>query len=195
MAAVTRDLYDVRMQRPRLTLKDIIVLVGALVAFLAGWAIKEWHDDRTRTVTAGTVKIAYPKDWISFPTTPPEVFRAVSNEDGDTVLFLSSVSTAQTDVLQAVTTNNANPARSETGYTQLANTATTVDGNQAVMTDYAYVQTAIGGTTVPSVIRGRQYAWIKDGQLYTFAMEGPEADWDTTQSEVDRLVDKIDTGG
>ena len=63
------------------------------------------------------------------------------------------------------------------------------------MTDYAYVQSAVGGGTVPSVIRGRQYAWIKDGQLYTFALEGPEEDWDNVRTEANRLIDKVDTGG
>lgn len=194
MAAVTGDLYDVRMRRPRLTLSDLIVLVGALVAFLAGWAIKDWHDNRTRTVQVGNIGVAYPKDWLRFPSLPPEVFRAVSNYDGDTVLFLSSVKTSQTDVLQAVATNNANPARSEPGYTQLGNKTATVGGNDAVSTDYAYVRAAIGGSAVPAVIRGRQYAWIKNGQLYTFALEGPSGDWDTLRSQAGSLVDKIRIG-
>jgi hypothetical protein len=188
------DAYDIHLRRPRLTVSDVIVLVGALVAFLAGWAIKEWHDNRVRTITVAEVEIAYPRGWLNFPVRDPEVFRAVSNDDGDTVVFLSAVTTPQTDVLQAVTTNNANPARDEVGYAQLSNKATTVDGNQAVVTDYTYVRTAIGGTTVPTVIRGRQYAWIKNGQLYTYAIEGPEDSWDSLTAEMDRLVDKIDTG-
>jgi len=187
------DSYDIHLRRPRLTLSDIIVLTGALVAFLAGWAIKEWHDNRVRTTTVAEVEIAYPRGWLNFPALEPEVFRAVSNNDGDTVVFLSAITTPQTDVLQAVTTNNANPARDEVGYAQLSNQVTDVDGNQAVMTDYTYVRTAIGGTTVPTVIRGRQYAWIKNGQLYTYAIEGPEDSWDSLKSEMSRLVDMIDT--
>mgnify|MGYP000247535164 CR=1 FL=1 len=194
MAVMTRDLYDVRMRRPRLTMGDGIVLIGALVAFLIGWAIKDWHDDRLRTIDVSGVTVAYPRDWIRFPTREPEVFRAVSNDDGRTAIFLATVTTPQTDVLQAVATNNANPARGEPGYTQLGNKSATVDGNAAVMTDYAYVQSAVGGTTVPTVIRGRQFAWIKDGQLYTFAVEGPESRWTTLRSQADRFVDDIDTG-
>jgi hypothetical protein len=186
--------YDIHLRRPRLNATDVIVLVGALVAFLAGWAIKDWHDNRVRTATFGEVEIAYPRGWLSFPVRDPELFRAVSNDDGDTLVFLSAVTTPQTDVLQAVTTNNANPARDEVGYAQLSNQATTVDGNQAVMTDYTYVRTAIGGTTVPTVIRGRQYAWIKNGQLYTYAIEGPDDSWGSLKSEMSRLVDKVDTG-
>jgi hypothetical protein len=195
MAATTRDLYDVRVRRPRLTLADGIVLIGAVVAFLIGWAIKDWHDNRLRTVEESGVTISYPKNWIRFPTTEPEVFRAVSNDDARTAVFLASVTTAQMDVLQAVATNNANPARGEPGYVQLGNKTATVDGNTAVSTDYAYVQAAVGSSTVPTVIRGRQFAWIKDGQLFTFAVEGPESDWTATRAEANRLVKKLDTGG
>jgi hypothetical protein len=195
MATVTSSFYDVRMRRPRLTLGDLIVLVGAVVAFVAGWAIKDWHDNRTRSVQVGDVTVAYPKDWLRFPSVEPELFRAVSNDDGDIVVFLSSITTPQTDVLQAVATNNANPARAEPGYTQLGNQIASVDGNEAVMTDYAYVRTAIGGTTVPTVIRGRQFAWIKGGELYTFALEGPSDDWNSLKSQLGRLLDKLDTGG
>jgi len=196
MAAVTSDAYDIRMRRPRLTTSDLIVLIGALVAFLAGWAIKDWHDDRVRTVQAGAVKVAYPRGWLIFPALEPEVFRAVSNDDPQTTVFLTTVQTAQIDLLQAVATNNnVNPARGEPGYTQLGSKPATVDGNDAVMTDYAYVQTVAGSTTVPTVIRGRQYSWLKDGQIYTFALEGPEDNWTNLRSELNRLTDKLDTGG
>jgi hypothetical protein len=188
------DSYDYHLRRPRLNINDIIVLVGAVVAFLVGWAIKDYLDDRTRTAQIDTVKVAYPRDWLSFPTTEPEVFRAISNDDGDTSLFLSKLATAQTDVLQAVTTNNSNPARDEVGYGQLGNQTDSVDGNDAVRTDYTYVITSVGGSSVPAVIRGRQFSWIKNGELFTFALEGPEDSWDRLRSEADRLVDMIDTG-
>jgi len=188
------DSYDYHLRRPRLNINDVIVLIGAVVAFLAGWAIKDYLDDRTRTVQIDTVNIAYPQGWLSFPTTEPEVFRAISNDDGDTSLFLTQVATGQTDVLQAVTTNNANPARDEVGYAQLGNQTDSVDGNEAVRSDYTYVITSVGGSSVPTVIRGRQFSWIKNGQLYTFAAEGPEDNWDWVRSEANRLVDKIDTG-
>jgi hypothetical protein len=192
-AAVIEPTDDVRVTRPRLTAKDVIVLVGALVAFLAGWAIKDALDNRLRTVAVGDVTVSYPRDWIPFSTTEPELFRAFSNDDGRIVALLAAVQTPQTDVLQAVTTNNANPARGEPGYTQLANTTGTVDGNQAVVTDYAYVQSTPGSATVPTVIRGRQYAWLKNGQLYVIAVEGPEGDWNQLRDDADRMAGKIET--
>lgn len=191
MATVTRDVYEVRMRRPRLTTSDLIVLIGAVVLFLVGWAIKDWHDDRLRTTDAGGVKISYPRSWVRFPTKDPEVFRAVSSSDGRSALILTKVTTPQTDVLQAIATNNSNPGRSEAGYAQLGNKTATVDGNAAVVTDYAYVQTSIGGSTVPAVIRGRQFAWIKNGELYTFAMEGAESQWKDVQAQLKRLIGEV----
>lgn len=194
MAAVTRDAYDVRIMRPRLTLSDAIVIIGALASFLIGWAIKDWHDDRTRSVNVAGVSIAYPRNWVQWLTVEPEVFRVISTEDARIVAFLTTVQTPQTDVLQAVVTNSVNPARNEPGYTQLGNKTADVDGNAAVRTDYAYVESSSGGTSVPSVIRGRQYSWIKGSQLFTFALEGPEDQWDELQSQLNRLIGKLDTG-
>jgi hypothetical protein len=194
MAAVTKDLYDVRMRSPRLTTSDVIVLAGALVAFLVGWAIKDWHDDRVRTTDVAGVSVAYPRDWIRFPTREPEVFRAVSSSDGQTAMFLATVTTPQTDLLQAVATNNANPARGEPGYVQLGNRTATIDGLESVVTDYAYVQSAVGGSSAPAVIRGRQFAWIKDGQLFTFAVEGADDQWTEIRAMADRFAGKLDTG-
>jgi hypothetical protein len=194
MALVTKDLYDVRILRPRLATGDAIVLVGALVAFLIGWAIKDWHDDRVRTTDVAGVSISYPREWIRFPTREPEVFRAVSNEDGLTSMFLAMVTTPQTDLLQAVATNNANPARGEPGYVQLGNRSESVDGLEAIVTDYAYVRSAVGGSSVPAVIQGRQFAWIKDGQLFTFAVEGADDEWSEIRSMADRFAGKLETG-
>jgi hypothetical protein len=62
----------------------------------------------------------------------------------------------------------------------------------AIQTDYAYVKNKIGTATVPKVVRGRQVAWVKDGQLYVLALEGAEDDWDGTKATFDRLVDKVE---
>jgi hypothetical protein len=194
-AAVIKEPYDIRARRPRLTLSDLIVIVGAVALFLAGWAIKDWHDNRLRTVDVGGVSVSYPKSWIRFPSLPPELFRAISNDDGQTVAFLSGVETPQTDILLAIATNNANPASSELGFTQLGNTPATVSGIAAIQTDYTYVQSSISGSTVPVVIRGRQVSWISGGQLYSFGVEGNVDNWNNVKSELNRLVKELKING
>lgn len=195
MAAVPSDLYDVRLRRPRITLSDLIVLLVALVAFGAGWAYKDWHDNRLRTTDVNGVTVAYPRGWLSFPSFDPEVFRVVSNEDSREVIFLTTITTAQTDVLQAVTTSDANPAQSQPGYVQLGNRMATIDGRDAVVSDYAYVDTLIGGSTIPSVIVGQQYAWLANGQLFTFAIEGPEDRWGILEADFERIIDEVKIAG
>jgi hypothetical protein len=194
-AVVIKDPYDIRARRPRLTFSDLIVIVGAVALFLAGWAIKDWHDSRLRTVDVSGVSVSYPKSWIRFPSLPPELFRAVSNDDGQTVAFLSGVETPQTDILLAIATNNANPASGELGFTQLGNTPATVSGVAAIQTDYSYVQSSISGSTVPVVIRGRQVSWISGGQLYSFGVEGNVDDWNSVKSELNRLVKELKING
>lgn len=192
MAVVASDFDDVRLRRPKLTLSDLIVLVAAVIAFGAGWAYKDWHDNRIRTSEVDGITVAYPHSWLRFPALDPEVFRAVSNDDSREVIFLTTVSTPLTDVLQAVTTSNANPAQTFPGYSQLGNHVGTIDGHDAVISNYAYVDASIGGSTIPSVIVGRQYAWIANGQLFVYALEGPEDRWSRLENDFERLIDKVE---
>jgi hypothetical protein len=195
MAAVPSDLYDVRLRRPKVNVSDLIVLVMALIAFGIGWAYKDWHDNRLRTAEVNGVTVAYPRSWLNFPALEPEVFRAVSNDDSREVIFLTTVASPLTDVLQAVTTSSANPAQTFPGYSQLGNRVGTIDGHDAVISDYAYVDASIGGSTIPSVILGQQYAWISNGQLYIFAIEGPEDRWETLENDFERVIDKVEIAG
>lgn len=194
-ARVAKHPYEIHARRPNVSLSDLIVIAGALVLFLGGWAIKNWHDDRLRTVDVSGVSVSYPKAWIRFPSLPPELFRAVSNDDGQTIAFLSGVETQQADILLAITTNNANPASTAVGFAQLSNTPTTVSGQAAIETDYTYVQTSMSGSTVPVVIRGRQVSWLAGGQLYTFGVEGVDSNWEDVESQFDRLVNKLEVSG
>jgi hypothetical protein len=194
-AAAIREPYDIRARHPRLKLSDLIVIVGAVVLFLAGWAIKDWHDNRLRSVDVSGISVSYPRDWIRFPSMEPELFRAVSNDDGQTIAFLSGVDTPQTDVLLAITTNNANPASGEIGFAQLSNVPTIVSGLTAIQTDYTYVQTTVSGSTIPTVIRGRQVSWISGGKLYSFGVEGAEANWESVRSELNRLIKELEVNG
>ena len=193
MAATTEQIVAVRMKRPRIRLGDVIVVVAAIIAFSAGWAIKSWHDNRLRTAEVSGVTVAYPYNWIRVPSSQPVLLTAISNEDGRTRVLFSAVETPHVDALLAVATTNANPAAAETGFIQLGNRPATVDGRSAIATDYAYVSTALGGATAPTVIRGRQYAWIAKGRLYVFALEAPEDRWSDVQGRQSRMVNRIGT--
>jgi hypothetical protein len=192
MATAAVPAREMRLSRPRLTGSDAIVLIGAVVAFLAGWAIKDWHDDRVSSSTIAGVTVAYPRGWVDFGGAPPVVLQAVSDENPLMAVILSVQPTNQTDVLLAIATGAPAIGSDQPNYVQLANETTEVDGIPAVRTDYAYVVAGTGGRSVPVVIRGRQVSWITNGQLYSFAVEGPEAEWSRVRSEANRLVKKID---
>lgn len=178
---------------PRISAGDIVVYVGAVLLVLLGWGLKTLHDDRTTEIEVGGVTVAYPDGWIRLPTTEPLLLRAVSNENGRERLLLSAQETTQTDIRLALASGAANPSSGETAYTQLGNRSGEVDGNPAVETDYAYVATTVGGATAPTVIQGRQAAWIKDGRLLVLAFEAPEQNWDEDDDDFDRLVDEVST--
>lgn len=195
-ATAPSPILDARPVPPpsaRVTLSDLIVIAGAIAAILIGWAIKGWHDNRLVSATAAGVTVHYPRGWIQLPPVAPQQFVAISTANGRISVALTEQDTQQTDVTKILAAGVANQASSETGFTQLGNEQTTVDGNKAVRSDYAYVKTTIGGATVPTVMRGRQVAWIKDGKLYTFALEAPKDDWGSASGDFGRLVDKIVT--
>lgn len=195
MAATTLTApLDDEQSRPvsaRLSLSDVIVIVGAIAAIIAGWGIKNWHDQRLLHTTAAGITISYPRGWIPLPAAAPVAFKAISNSENTTSLFLSAEATTQQDVSHLVATGSANPASEETAYTQLGNRPTTVAGSEAVEIDYSYVKTTIGGATAPIVIRGREVAWIKNGKVYVYAVEAADANWSDIEGNFQRLVDKI----
>ena len=192
-ASVEGQALDIKRSSARVTAGDLIVLVAAVVLVLAGWGLMVLHDNRTTEIAAGDLTVEIPTGWIRLPTEEPEVLRAVSNRNARERLLLTSQESPQQDLNLAIGSGAGNPAAGEQAYTQLANRESEVDGTPAIRTDYAYVETTIGGATVPTVIRGRQVAWIKDGRISVFAIEAPENDWSEAVAPFDRLVDKIQT--
>jgi hypothetical protein len=192
-ASVEGQALDIKRTSPRVTAGDLVVLIGAVVLVLAGWGLKTLHDNRTNEVDVGGITVAVPQGWFRLPTVEPELLRAISNTNGRERLILTSQETTQEDLLLLVGSGAGNPAASEVAYTQLTNENSEVDGNPAIQTDYAYVETTVGGATVPTVIRGRQEAWIKDGRIFVLALEAPEDDWDEANDKYDRLIDEVGT--
>jgi hypothetical protein len=175
----------------RPTTSDLVVIAAILISLLAGGLTKYFHDTRTHETEVAGISISYPSNWIRLPVTGDEQLKAISTDSGQSSIILTAADTSQQDIQLAIAGGAANPRSSESDYSQLSNSATTIDGMSAVQTDYAYVKTKVATATVPTVMRGRQVAWIKDGKLYVLAMDGSEDDWDSTQNTFDRIVDKV----
>ena len=188
---------DMKRVSPRLTWGDATVLVGAVVLVLLGWAVKTWHDTRMVETEVAGVTVAYPRGWFAVPAEEPEVLRVIADEDGRTTLRLSARETDATDVVGVLmmSPGAGSAAIGETTYTQLGNAPAEVDGGPALRSDYAYVETRVGGVLAPRVIRARQFAWIGGGRLYVLALEAPSEAWDEAEPILDRIVDRIETLG
>jgi hypothetical protein len=153
--------------------------------------LKQIHDNRTVSAEVGGVTVTYPRGWFRYPVAAPELLRVVSNEDGDTTLLLFAEPVGQADLIAAMDSGPGNPAVSRTAYTQLADEQVDLRGNTAIRSDYAYVNTAVSGTSPPEVIRGRQIAWLMDGRLFVLALESPDAAWDESRGFFDPIVEQL----
>ena len=182
---------DIKGSSPRISHGDLFVFTLALLLVAAGGVLKQFHDNRTVTAEVGGLSVTYPRGWFRYPVEAPELFRAVSNEDGDTTLLLFAAPVGQADLPAAVASGVANPAVGETAYTQLASEPVDLRGNAAVRTDYAYVNTQVNGTSPPEVIRGRQIAWIKNGRVHVLALEAPDFVWDESKVLFDPIVGQL----
>jgi len=170
---------------------DLIVFAAIILSLLTGGLVKYFHDTRTHETEVAGITIAYPSHWIRLPVMGNEQLKAISTDSGQSQIILTTSDTTQQDIQLAIASGSANPRSSESDYSQLSNTGTTVDGVAAVQTDYAFVKTKVASASVPTVMRGRQVAWIKDGKLFVLAMDGAEDDWDQTQKTFDRIVDQV----
>lgn len=177
---------------PRISLSDAVVFVGALAAVLLGWFVKQYDDTRMVDADVEGIAISYPRGWLALPAQEPALFQAVSDEEVGTQLTLYAAPSAATDIRQApIFAGSINPAEDETAYSPLANGPATVGGNDAIRTDYAYVQTTVGRATAPVVIHGRQYNWVANGTLYVLALEAPETQWNTARDHFARILDTV----
>ncbi len=182
---------DIKGFNPRLSSSDLVVFAVALVLIVAGAALKEMLDSRTLAAEIDGITVGYPRGWFLYPVDEPAQLQAVSNQDGETTLWLYAEPAGGTGLFEAVVSGVGNPAAGETAYTLLANERVDRDGTPALRTEYAYVATTIGGASPPEVIRGEQIAWISDDQVHVLALESPNDAWDASRDIFDRIVSQL----
>jgi hypothetical protein len=182
---------DIKDVRPKLSSSDLIVFAVALALIVAGAALKNMLDNRTVTAEVDGITVAFPRGWFLYPVEAPARLQAVSNQDGETTLWLFAELAGGASLFEAVVSGIGNPASGETAYTQLANERIDLGETPALKTDYAYVTTTIGGASPPEIIRGAQFAWIDDDQIHVLALEAPDDAWDASQAIFERVVAQL----
>src|SRR5919112_1738876 len=100
---------DIKQFGPRVSHGDLIVFALALLLVAAGGVLKQIHDNRTVSADVGGVNVTYPRGWFRYPVEEPELLRVVSNEDGETTLWLFSEPARQGDQLADISPSRGNP--------------------------------------------------------------------------------------
>ncbi len=173
----------------RLSLTDLIVSIGGVLLLVAGWALVRAHDARIVPVEVAGVEVARPAGWLPLPALPPAL--ATWTDDGGSGGFLAlyAEETTAATAREALEMGGPNPASSQPAFTPLrSDLADPDDPASAVRSDYAYARAEVANSTPPTVIRGRQLAWVANGRLNVLALEAPEADWARVAPLFDRLT-------
>ncbi len=180
----------------RLSLTDLIVSVGGVLLLLAGWALVRVHDARVEPVEVAGVAIARPAGWLPLPALPPALATWTDDNGSGGTFTLYAEETTAASAGEALALGGPNPASSQPAYTPLrSELADPGDPSSPIRSDYAYARAAVANSTPPTVIRGRQLAWVADGRLHVLALEAPEADWARVAPLFDRLASAGGAGG
>lgn len=172
----------------RLSLTDLIVSVGGVLLLVAGWALVRLHDDRVEPAAVGGVEIARPAGWLPLPGLPPALATWTDDAGLGATLTLYGSETDAATAAEALALGGPNPAIGQPAYTPLRSEPAARGGQPAVRSDYAYARVEVASSTPPTVVMGRQLAWVADGRLYALALEAPEADWGRVAPLFDRVA-------
>jgi hypothetical protein len=169
-----------------LSLTDLIVIIGGILLLIGGWGLQRMHDTRLATVAIDGVQVAYPERWLPLPALEPALAQWTDSQGTGATLTLYA--TDAPAPLAGYWLASPNPATGQPAYTPLESNLVTVNGADAMRTDYAYARQQIAQSSPPEIIRGREIAWLVEGRQHLLALEAPDQHWDRVAPLFDSLA-------
>ncbi|WP_129629443.1 hypothetical protein [Candidatus Oscillochloris fontis] len=169
--------------RPRVLPKDIGVALVVLMALTLGWLLMFQTQNRTRVFQEADdgIQVRYPATWHSVDSLQDLLIKL---EDLQTAsAFKSTLSIERRDLdpsapptLQALLDRRMEDRALLTGYHLLADSETNLDGERALLLEYAYVVQPIDTprrASLPVVVHARDYLVIARDRAYIISMAAP----------------------
>jgi hypothetical protein len=154
---------------PRVVWRDyyaeVTVIAVTLLALLLGWALKSSVEARSRPFEAAGISAQVPADWYRTTATRGEVLRATNQASpgfGTTYVIETVPVGAGTPPAQVVSLLTLQRAQDLTAYRVLDQQQVTINGREAHMLTFVYVEANpdVMRSELPQVVRGVEFVFL-----------------------------------
>lgn len=188
--------------RVRLWNKDLGVAVVVLIALALGWFVMVSAEGRTRSFSDpdGGFTVAFPERWIegeSLLAVLLKVENPAAASPFKTTLTVErrDLDPANPPTLQTLLDRRVEERELLTGYHLLSDTETTVGGEPALVTEYAYVVQPIDEqrrAARPVVVLAREYIVMSGERSYYITLAAAEADEPRAQAQFAQIIQSVE---
>ncbi|WP_322496883.1 hypothetical protein [Chloroflexus sp.] len=191
-----------RVWRLRLWNKDLGVALVTALALLAGTLLMWRTETATRSFVSpdATLRLAYPAHWVSVDSLSDVLLKVKDPQMAS--LFKTTLSVEQRDIdpanpptLQELLDRRVEDRSLLTGYHFLGEAETTVAGQRAIMTDFAYVVQPIDEPrrpALPVVVRAREYIFVTANHSFYLTLAAPAAEFDRLEGALARIIASVE---
>jgi hypothetical protein len=174
---------------------EISVVVVTIIALLAGWFYKSSVENRSVAFKSEGVSAAVPDGWIQSQA-EGNLIRAT---DRTSTGFPTSYAISKLAVAPDVTTAQAASFRTLDrsqqliGFRVLNQQSVLVNGQEAYEVSYVFVESDpnITRADIPSVVRGLDYTFVKDGQAITVSFWADEHEFEPGMNLFNRFLSSV----
>jgi hypothetical protein len=172
---------------------EFAVLLLAIVALAAGWALKTAVENRSQPFSSGKISAQTPVGWLTFNPGGNEVLHVSDRTAagfGTTYLIEQEAVPAGTEPGQMVAMLTLRRGTSLTGYRVLSQQSVLVQGRKALEIDYVYVESAanLSRAVLPAVVKGKDYVFVNGGQALIVSYRAEQSVFDTDLARFYRFL-------
>lgn len=199
---MTRTSTNQKLQPVRMWPKDLGVALVVLAALTTGWLLFRSVDGRiTQFVDPdGFFGISYPASWLGTQSLQ-DVLLKVEDPLADSP-FKSSLTVEERDLdlqnvptIQSLLDRRVDQREVLTGYRFLGEQGTTVAGQKAIATEYAYVVQPIDQprrASLPVVVRSREYIVMTAERVYYLTLAASQNEFAQASARFDRMLGTVE---
>lgn len=189
-------IYNLRM-RP----KDLGVALVTVLCLLGGLALMLSTTLRTASFQheASPLRLEYPASWIGVDALDDVALRVVDPATPGGLRSSLTVEERELDpaappTLQTLLDRRVAQRQQLMGYHFLSDGEAEVDGQRAIVSEYAYVVQPIDEArraSLPVVVHAREYIVISGAQSYYITMAAPEQQYAVVRRQFDRVIQSV----